>query len=139
MKNLIRYGLLIASCILAGISIGCDTDAKVTPEDPEGATIEWKEVSQAVAELFAEFDPPLERNLEGEDRVDWVNCAGRPEDATQNMTGSLSITGKKPLLAFFPEKNGGQSLSVSEFLGRDQTEWWYWIDKWGSIHLVIMK
>lgn len=124
-------------CLISGILLGCDTDAKVTPEDPDEATREWEEVSKSVSQLLASFDPPLVR-LDTDNRINWANCANRPEYATQNMTGSESITGKKPLLVLL-ENAEGQSLSVSEFLGRNQTEWWYWIDKWGSVHLVIMK
>ncbi len=97
------------------------------------AVSEWEQVKSAVEAMCAEADPPV-TDLKNDSRIDWQNSATRPEDMTLNMTGGYTSDGERALIAIISAEN--EILPISYYLGRDQTEWKYWIDSRGLVHLA---
>ncbi len=114
----------------------CCTTQNGTEEEQgkyDQALSEWEQVKSAVEAMFAEADPPV-TDLQNDSRIDWQNSATRPEDMTRNMTGGYTSDGERALIAIISAEN--EILPISYYLGRDQTEWKYWIDSRGLVHLA---
>ncbi len=132
--------IIVLLVILACSSLGCEkAPGRDNPEptvDSEQATQEWQAVKQAVDTMFGEIKPPIE-DIREDSRIDWDNCANNASVYTANMTGETSINGERPLIAIDPTAGGTAAvLPVSHYLGKDRTEWTYWIDFRGSVHLA---
>ena len=86
--------------------------------------------------MFDESNPPIE-DLKEDSRIDWDNCANSPNVYTKNMTGSTTIDGERPLIAIDSYASGTATIMpVSYYMGKDTTQWTYWIDSKGSVHLA---
>ncbi len=121
---------LILMLVTAIILTGCSSSSNSDEKEPE--TKEWEEVKQAVETMFAEANPPI-TDLKNDERIDWKNSAICPASETRNMTGTISSEGEMPLLAI--SVSGSGIMSVNHYLGKDSTQYYYWIDHREAVHL----
>ncbi|MFO8100658.1 MAG: hypothetical protein R6U37_00600 [Dehalococcoidia bacterium] len=137
VRLFIVIALILISMLLPS-QLGC-TQTPVThqfngveSEEYPQADAEWEMVKNAVEAMFAEADPPV-TNPYHDRRIDWENSATEPEKMTHNMTGEYA-SDEYPLLAIIDP--GSEIMPVSHYLEITRTEFTYWIDSRGYVHLA---